>query len=191
MFPGKIQPAPHSVCVSAKLKLNSSEKDIFTGFGNPEEVSLEYGRYPVNVVDQKNVKILAKVNAQNLEPLLLKWPHGNGVAYLFVSRCIVKDKQVPSNLQLFLEEKGASKETICAWQCALNVGYKNAIELAIGALGSVEMIGKILLKEYTAIEQFQQVAFQDESYAEHNNEQQYNGQYSQPFAMESTNEQPQ
>jgi hypothetical protein len=92
IFPGKIQPAPHSICVSAKLKISASDKDIFAAYGDSEDISLEYGRYPVGVADTKNVKVLSKINAQASEPLLLKWTQGSGIAYLWISRMFLKEK---------------------------------------------------------------------------------------------------
>jgi hypothetical protein len=156
IFPGKVQPAPHSTCVSAKLKISVSEKEIFSGFSNSEQVILEYGRYPVEIVDKQNVKILAKINAQTIEPLLLKWIQGDGAVYLWVSRLFVKEKENEVNeFGRFLEEKGACTETTIAWQCANNVSYRSAVSYALSTFPSMELIAKVFVKEYNAIEQLQ------------------------------------
>jgi hypothetical protein len=40
-----------------------------------------------------------------------------------------------------------------AWQCALDVGFKNAISYAIATFPSMELIAKVLLKEYSALQE--------------------------------------
>ncbi len=176
---GKVQNGPHSVCVSAKLKLASQEKELFTGFGNSDNtVVLEYGRYPANVLDTKNVQVLANITARTTEPLLLKITQGSGTAYLFVSKMFLKPKVILfphvtvlilgrqenlPELRPFLETKGATQETMAAWQCAFNVGYKNALALAIAAYPSMETISRIIIREYAFVEQLQASRQQQDS----------------------------
>lgn len=93
IFPGKIQPAPHSTCVSAKLKI-TGDREHFTGYKGSEEINLEYGRYPVGIYDRKGVQVLAKIQAQTEEPLLLKFAQGSGMVYLYVSKLFTKEKEI-------------------------------------------------------------------------------------------------
>jgi len=167
IFQGKLQNGPHSVCVGAKLKLNTSEKDIFSAFGSSEEVVLEYGRYPPSVSDNQHVTVLAKVSAKTPEPVLLKITHGNGVGYLFLSKMFLKEKEDLPDMKVFFADKGVAKETIAAWDCAINVGFKNAVALAIAAYPSMEMIAKIILREHAYVEQLQAVALQQQDNNNH------------------------
>jgi len=63
IFLGKIQPIPPSTTVRAKLKV-LAEKDLFTAFRSNEEINLEYHRYPIDILDTKNVVVLCKVQGQ-------------------------------------------------------------------------------------------------------------------------------
>jgi len=151
IFPGKIHPAPHSICVSAKLKI-TGDKELFSAYGPVEDVALEYGRYPIDIIDKKGVEVLAKIQAHMVEPLLVRFTHGNGAVFFFISKIFTKERET-DDFAKQLESKGASKETVSAWQCAVNVNYKNAVSLAFSAFPSMELIAKILLKENIAIEQ--------------------------------------
>jgi hypothetical protein len=53
-----------------------------------------------------------------------------------------------------LKSRGATADTIVAWQCACKVKYFNAFELALQATPFIEMLAKLLLREYGYIEKF-------------------------------------
>jgi len=84
------------------------------------------------------------------------------MVYILQSKLITTEKilregqkTISNNeLESILKAKGASKETIVAWQCAIKVKYVAAFSLAMTAAPSLEMLAKLLLREYAVIEKF-------------------------------------
>jgi len=53
----------------------------------------------------------------------------------------------PADFDSFLSEKGASEDTLIAFRCAINVGYEEAYHSAKRSLPSLEMLGKLFVRE--------------------------------------------
>jgi len=165
LFPSKIHPSPPSTTIKAKLKI-VNDKELFSAYPSEVDINLEYTRYPVEIVDKQNVTILAKIQGQTQEPLLIKFSQGPGLVYILVSKLFTmqtllktpKQKDIsPTELVEYLTQKGASKTTIMAWECALRVGYFNAFLIAVTALPSMEMIARLLIREKVILNQLPEV----------------------------------
>jgi len=152
LFPGKIQTAPPSTTIQARAKF-VAEKDLFSGYTYGDDLLLEYYRYPIDIIDKQNVKVLAQVQGQTVEPLLVKFNQGNGSVVHFISRMFTTEKKV-TDIDAWLKSKGAEKATFIAWNCAEAVGYKNGLALAIQTHPSQEVLLKVLSREYQALQTY-------------------------------------
>jgi len=92
MFPGKITPLPPSTLLCAKVHFPGPEIDLFSSFTQNEMVDVEYSRYPIEVPDRNEVKVLAELKGRQLEPVVSQWDYGAVSVYLFVSRLFLHEK---------------------------------------------------------------------------------------------------
>jgi len=58
---------------------------------------------------------------------------------------------------------GSSSDTMMAWKCAVNVGFIDAYNMAKRVLPCIEMLGKLLLKQHSIIEDMFVKPGEDES----------------------------
>lgn len=245
-FGKSFQSLPHSTTVKARMKVQS-QQDLFSGYPNPADLSLELSRYPM-LNNDNSVETLTVVESNHgNEPLLVKFNEGSGVVYHLVSKLFSVEKSLeelakelihahgePSLEELptpvkekkqtilaykeqeekekaknapeeeensgnnseameegelnnlthkqqkkrrrqqqpkkkskrelyherekhfevfskYLKDRGASNETIASWYCVSNIGYTDAFTLAVQALGSMELLAKILLIEHAIV----------------------------------------
>jgi len=93
MFPGRIQPVIPTTLVTARINFLGPEIELFSSWTQSELVDLEYYRYPIEVTDAREVKVLAEVKGRNTEPVTIQFDHGVGGVYLFVSRLFLHEKK--------------------------------------------------------------------------------------------------
>jgi len=154
IFPGKFQPCPPSTTVRSKLKI-LAEKELFSAF-KYHDIVLEPHRNPLDIIDKtKSVTIITKINAQTVEPLFAKFSCGDGMIFCMSSKMFTTEKFMregqktlsSAQVEEILKSRGATSDTIVAWQCAVKVKYFNAFELALQATPSIEMVAKLLVRE--------------------------------------------
>jgi len=93
MFPGRIAPVSPSTLISARVNFLGPEIELFSSWTPNELVDLEYYRYPIEIMDSREVKVLAEVKGRNMEPVSVQFDHGNGSVYLFVSRLFLHERK--------------------------------------------------------------------------------------------------
>jgi len=113
------------------------------------------------VLDKENVTIIAKIQSQTTEPLLVRFTQGYGNVYIMISKLIVnesytkdpKQKTIPAaEIEAYLKERNATQYTVVTWQSAIKSGWISSINMAVASLPSLEMMAKILVKEKHASE---------------------------------------
>jgi len=205
MFPGRIAPVVPSTVISGRVNFIGSEAETFSSWSSNAIVDLESYRYPIEVSDTREVKVLAEVKGRVAEPVVVQFDHGSGGVYVFVSRMFLherdkfeiitkpkkknnkeemledanqkeeqkkanqfqqkrkrsvpppqkKQKQasnIPEDFESYMNECGASNDTIIAWKCALNVGYIDGYSMAKRVLPCLIMMGKLLLKQQAILD---------------------------------------
>jgi len=156
LLPGRIVPGRPSTTVNAAIRVGK-DKDLFSGYESFEMLDLEYYRQPIEVIDKKDAKVLAKIRSWRDEALMARLTLGAGVIYIMVSKMFTADKKIDNDkLQKYLKDKGAGTQTLAAWECVQKVGYKEPLQLALQVYPSIEILGRLIVKEALQIQALRQ-----------------------------------
>ena len=142
-----------------RIEVLDREDTVLMGFFDEEADPvwwLEGSSYPIKILDRKKVKVL--VRSKELgekygeEPVIIRFEHGKGTVYHMIShfylqRTETRDARHTGKASEYAGMKGASAETLAAWQEAEEAMGGIDYGTAQSASTSAEFVSRIILKQ--------------------------------------------
>jgi hypothetical protein len=142
-----------------RIEILDRDDPILSGFLDEEADPvwwLEGSSYPIEVLDEDNVKVLVRSKElgekYGQDPVIINFDHGNGTVYHMIShfylqRTETRDAKQKDKASVYSSMKGASKATQAMWESA----EKEMPDLDYGSVQSAntssEFVSRALLKQ--------------------------------------------